>query len=250
MRTPAMAVAAMAALGLGLAGCEAGTGGTAGEPTPSDTPTATASPADGAAAQCMVGTWRSTGATGSARTSGASADLSGGSGVAVTIAADGAVTLDFASMQPVDFTSQVAGTEVAGEFVYGGRATGTIRTDEGTASASPAATAGTATASPSANAGTTTASPGAGAATEGDVRPVPPIEWGDVRVTVDLTAPVKARPFDDVRLGDYVGDGVGQTGNVVDVHPFLGEGRYRCRGDTLVLSPADDSGLTWTLTKA
>lgn len=220
MRTPAMAAAAVAALGLGLAGCEAGT---SADPTPSDSPTATptgsAAPVNGAAAQCMVGDWRSTGATGSARTGGASADLSGGSGVAVTIQPDGAVTLDFSGMQPVDFTAQVAGTEVSGDFVYGGRATGTIRTE-------------------------------GGAATEGAVRPVPPIEWGEVRVTVDLTAPVKARPFDDVRLGDYVGDGVGQTGDVVDVHPFLGEGDYRCQGDTLVITPADDNGITWTLTKA
>lgn len=219
MRTPAMAVVAVAALGLGLAGCEAGAGGIGADPTPSDSPTATASPAEGDAAQCMVGDWRSTGATGSARTGGASAELSGGSGVAVTIQAGGAVTLDFSGMAPVDFTSQVAGTEVTGEFVYGGRATGTIRTEDG-------------------------------AAAEGAVRPVPPIEWGDLRVTVDLTAPVKARPFDDVRLGDYVADGVDRTGNVVDVHPFLGEGRYQCRDDTLVLSPADDNGITWTLTKA
>jgi hypothetical protein len=66
---------------------------------------------------------------------------------------------------------------------------------------------------------------------------------------VDLTEPVQARPFDNVRIGEVVGGGVDQTGNVVDVNPLFGRGRYECRGDTLTITPADDGGLGWTLSR-
>lgn len=203
----------LAAIGLAATGCQTGTGGTGSTPSPSPTPSSSGSAA-GQAAECVTGDWRTTGATGTAASGNTSADVTGGSGVAVNIQRDGAVRADFSGMQPVTFGLKVANTDVSGQFWYGGTANGTIRTMEGT------------------------------------WEPIPPMEWGDVRVTVDLTAPVKARPFDGVRLGDYVGDGVGQTGNIVDVQPFLGKGAYECRGDTLVLSPSNDNGLTWTLQRA
>lgn len=206
-----MVVMTLAALGLAATGCQTGSGGTGS--TPSPTPSSSGA-AGGQAADCVTGDWRTTGATGSTESGSASAEVSGGSGVAVNIQRDGAVRADFSGMRPVTFDLNAAGTNVRGEFWYGGTATGTVRT------------------------------------MEGRWEPIPPIEWGDVRVTVDLTSPVKVRPFNNVRLGDYVGDGVGQTGNVVDVQPFLGKGAYECRGDTLVLSPSGDSGLTWTLARA
>lgn len=206
-----MAVLTLAALGLAATGCQAGTG-EAGPTTPAPTPSS--SGAAGGAAECTTGDWRTTGAAGSAESGSATAEVSGGSGVAVNIQRDGAVRADFSNMQPVTFDLSVAGNDVSGEFRYSGTANGTVRT------------------------------------MEGRWEPLPPIEWGDVRVTVDLTSPVKARPFNNVRLGDYVGEGVGQTGNVVDIQPFLGKGSYECRGETLILSPSDDNGLTWTLARA
>lgn len=219
MRTPAMAAVMLAALGF-AAGCEGTTVGSGPTPSASPTVTTTATPGTGQAAACLTGDWRTTGATGRAGTGDASAQLSGGSGVAVTIQPDGAVTADFSGMQPVDFSAQVAGADVRGRFTYGGKVTGTISTTQGAT------------------------------ATEGTWKPVPPVDWGDTRLTVDLTEPVQARPFDDVRIGDYVGDGVGQTGNVVDIDPFFGEGTYECQGSTIVLAPADGSGITWTLARA
>ncbi|MCW6008832.1 hypothetical protein K1W54_30455 [Micromonospora sp. CPCC 205371] len=213
MRTPAKAVMTLAAIGLAVAGCQTGTGGTGSTASPSPTPSSSGS-AGGQAVECVTGDWRTTGAAGTAGSGSATAEVTGGSGVAVNIQRDGAVRADFSGMQPVTFDVNAAGTAIRGQFWYGGTANGTIRT------------------------------------MEGRWEPIPPIEWGDVRVTVDLTSPVKARPFDDVRLGDYVGDGVGQTGGVVDVQPFLGKGSYECRGDTLVLSPSGDNGLTWTLARA
>lgn len=204
----------LVALGLAVTGCETGTGGTGSTASPSPTPSSSGSAA-GQAAECVTGNWRTTGATGSAGSGEATAEVTGGSGVAVDIQRDGAVRADFSGMQPVTFDLNAGGPSIRGQFRYDGTANGTVRTMEGT------------------------------------WEPIPPVEWGEVRVTVDLTSPVKARPFDNVRLGDYVGDGVGQTGNVVDVQPFLGKGAYECRGDTLVLSPAgNDSGLTWTLARA
>ena len=87
-------------------------------------------------------------------------------------------------------------------------------------------------------------------AMSGTWEPVGKVDWGQTRVTVDLTDPVKVRPLDNARIGEYVGDSADQTGNVVDVDPLLGTGRYECRGDTLVLSPDDGGGITWTLARA
>ncbi|GAA4734647.1 hypothetical protein [Phytohabitans rumicis] len=217
MRTPVLATLAVVAAGVTAAGCEipdpAGS-------SPSASPSATTTPAPaatGTAAPCLTGSWTSTEARGSASGGGASATLSGGSGVAVTIGANGAVTADFAQMRPVDFAAQVGGADVKGQFTYAGRVAGTVRT---------------------------------GAGQTGTWEPVPPVEWGDTRLTVELTEPLRLRVFDNVRIGDYLGDGAGDTGNVVDVDPFLGKGTYECRAGTLILAPADDSGITWTLTRA
>jgi hypothetical protein len=86
-------------------------------------------------------------------------------------------------------------------------------------------------------------------ATSGNWEPVEP-DWGDVRLTVELTEPVTARPFEDVPIGDYVDQADQWTGEVVDVDPILGEGSFRCEADRLVLSPGGDAGITWTLTRA
>jgi hypothetical protein len=209
--------------------------------SPSATPsTPGASRASGGpVASCVTGNWRSTEVNAAGRNGSASASLTGGSGVAVSVGANGETDIDFAKMQPVEFSTKVAGSDFSGRFTFAGQVSALVQTGPATSTPSPALT-GTASASPSASPSTSD---------EGRWEPVPPVSWGDTRVTVDLTAPVKARPVDNIRIADYVGDGAKQTGNVVDIEPLLGEGRYQCAGDNLILTP-DDGGIAWTLTRA
>jgi hypothetical protein len=85
--------------------------------------------------------------------------------------------------------------------------------------------------------------------TSGTWEPVPPIDWGDTRVTVDLVQPMKVRVLDNAQLDDYVGEGASRTGDVIDIEPLLGKSSYQCAGDSLVLTP-DDGGMSWTLSRA
>jgi hypothetical protein len=223
-RTAAATLLTMAVSGLVLAGCvdnaattspsASASAPTASAPT-AGTPSASAG-SGAAVASCVTGNWRSTAVSGHAASGTDSADLTGGSGVAVTVGPSGDTTIDFSKMQPVDFTTKAAGAEVAGHFTFSGQVAATVRTGTGT---------------------------------EGTWEPVPPVNWGDTRVTVDLTSPLKIRPVDNIRIADYVGDGASRTGNVVDVEPLLGKGRYQCQGDTLTLTP-DEGGMGWTLTRA
>jgi hypothetical protein len=170
-------------------------------------------------AGCVTGNWRSTAVSAPAASGSASAAFSGGSGVALTVGANGEAIIDFSKMRPVEFTAKALGSEVSGTVTFAGQVSGTVQT--GTPSPSPS----------------------------GTWAPVPPVNWGNTRVTVDLRQPVKARPVDNVLIADYVGDGASQTGDVVDIEPLLGKGRYQCQGDNLVLTP-DDRGMSWTLTRA
>jgi hypothetical protein len=221
-------VLALGLLGLAVAGCtetSTGTGATPGVTvSPSGSGPASAPPdatPGGPLASCVAGDWRSTGVSGTAEAGTASAQLDGGGGVAFKVGPAGETTVDFTGMQPVTFTVAVAGTDVVGSFTYAGTVTGTIQTS------------------------------GGAAATSGVWEPVGNVDWGQTRVTVDLTKPVRVRPLDNAAIGDYLGDSANRSGNVVDVDPLLGTGRYECRGDSLVLSPDPDGGvLTWTLERA
>lgn len=228
MRTSAIAtVATLAGLGLAVAGC--GEGGVVGLATPSPSagtgsaaPTGSAGtspPTGGPVASCVTGDWRTTAASGKTGGPLASASISGGDGVRVSVGPTGATTVDFAGMRPVTFNAQLGDAKVAGTFSYAGKATGTVST-------------------------------GAGAGTSGDWAPVPPLQWGDTRVTVELTQPTPAKLFDNVRISEYVGDGANRSADVVDIQPLLGEGRYQCGGNTLTLTPKDAGGLTWVLNRA
>ena len=222
------AALATALFGLAVAGCTETSTGTG--PTPDVTVSGSGSgsasvPVDatpgGPLASCVTGDWRSTGVSGTAEAGTASARLDGGGGVAFKVGPAGETTVDFTGMQPVSFTVAVGGTDVVGSFTYAGTVTGSIQTS------------------------------GGAAATAGVWEPVGNVDWGQTRVTVDLTKPVRVRPLDNARIGDYAGDSANQSGNVVDVDPLLGTGRYECRGDSLVLSPDPDGGvLTWTLERA
>lgn len=162
----------------------------------------------GQVASCVVGTWHSIDAKG--------ANVAGGGGVMVVIAPNGDVTMDFANMQPATFSVRVAETDIKGSFVYSGKASGKVRTFT---------TSGT----------------------SGDWEPDGPIDWSQLKVSADLTAPVQAKPLDNLPIADYLGDKSSSTGNIVDIAPMLGKGTFTCEGATLVLTPENNKGLTWTL---
>jgi hypothetical protein len=189
----------------------AGCSGTS-TPTPSpSTPPAT-SAAAGSVASCMVGTWQSTAVQGGF-------GVTGGAGVRMTITAAGDTTTDFTSMQPIMFAVKIAERDVKGRFTYGGQVNGKMRT------ASPTATSGT-------------------------WEPAGPIDWSQVKVTLELTDPVQSKPLDNLPIKDYLGEKSSQTGGVVDIDPMLGSGSYTCEGTaTLILTPKDQNGLKWTLTR-
>jgi uncharacterized lipoprotein YbaY len=241
MRLPSTGILTCGGLiaGMALAGCAA-------EDTASTSPTgsatASASPSVAAAtvADCVVGDWRTTALPADTEVGVANADVTGGAGAAVTIGPQGATTIDFTGMQPIAFSARVAEAAVTGRFTYAGTARGTMTTDAAISSASPAAS-GTVGAAPSES---------AAVAATGTWQPVGDINWEGVRFTLDLTAPLQARPFDDVPLGQYTGGEANSTGNVVDVDPFFDAGRYTCQGDTLTVSPDDDGDLPLVLQRA
>lgn len=214
------ALGAAAGLGLVLTGCAEGT-------TPGASPSGSATGGSGSAsaggpvAACVAGKWRSAALSASAASNrnNVSAALTGGAGIRVTIGPTGATSIDFSGMEPVNFSAKVAGADVRGTFTYAGTASGQIST--GTAPA------GTATPAPS-----------------GSWAPVGDLNWEATRLTLDLTAPVQARPFDNTPIGNYVGS---QTGNAVDIDPIFDRGTYTCTGDTLTITPDKDADIPWTL---
>lgn len=197
-----------------LAAC--GDDGSENPTGPAATSAAPSGPTATGVAECVVGDWRTTGVAADATSEAGTVDVSGGAGVSMTIGSDGATTVDFAAMDPVTFDGEIAGASVAGELAYGGAASGAVRTDTGAAS--------------------------------GTWEPVGSADWRDVTVTVALTEPVAATPIDNAPIGDLVEQADEVTGEVVDIEPILGEGTFRCEGETLALGPVDgEPGLTWTL---
>jgi hypothetical protein len=214
-------IALGAGLGLALAGCAEGT--TPGA-SPSGSPTGgSAAASGGPVASCVVGTWRSAGldADATSRRNNLDAELTGGAGISVRIAESGATTIDFSRMDPVTFTATVANADVAGTFTYAGTASGQISTGPAPTGATPAV--------------------------NGSWEPVGDLNWADTRLTVDLTKPVQARPFDNTPIGRYVGEG---NGNAVDIDPIFDRGTYRCSGDTLTVTPDEAADVPWTLKRA
>jgi hypothetical protein len=224
-KTTVAAALTLAALGLTESGC-ADEEPEAPEPTP-DATTATGAPGGGQVASCLTGDWRSAGVTGGAGGDMASTSVSGGEGVAVTIGSTGQVKADFAGMRPVTFTAQLAGADARGQFTYAGQATGTFRTGGTTPSSTVADTE------------------------SGTWEPVQPVDWSDVRITLDLSEPTQARVLNNAPFGDYVDEAAERTGNAADTDALLGAGAYECRDDTLVLRPDEDEGggVTWTLNR-
>ncbi len=218
MYTPVRAILIAASFVLVGAACSGGPplAQPSASTTPSPVPTAAASA--GQVAACAVGKWTSVEVKGGSM-------VTGGGGVAVDIAANGTLTMDFASMQPATFSVRAGNTDFKGKFVYGGKATGMIRTSAPLASP-----------------------PGLGTS-QGTWEPAGPVDWSTLTVTLDLTSPVQGRPLDKLPLKDYLGDKSSSTGGVVDVAPILGKGTYICEGATLVLTPEGNRGLVWTLAR-
>jgi hypothetical protein len=220
-------MSALAGLGLLLAAC-GDDGSPEAEPTPGATGTTT--PDGDTVASCIVGEWRSDALSADTGGDPINADLTGGKGIMVRIDDSGATTIEFDDMEPVVFTTSVAGATVRGEFTYRGDATGTLSTSD------PDGTSGSPTA---------TGSP----ATTGTWQPVGDLNWADTKLTVKLTDPLRATPLDNVPIGQYTGDAAERTGDVVDIDPLFDNGTYRCSGDTLTVTPDDDGDLPWTLTR-
>jgi hypothetical protein len=222
MYTPVRAIVIAASFVLAGAACSGGPPLAQPSPTSTPSPTATATATAGQVAACAVGKWTSSEAKGGSM-------VTGGGGVAVDIAANGTMTMDFASMQPATFSARVGNTDFKGKFTYGGKATGTVRMTAASPSASP--------------------SPGL-TSQQGTWEPAGPVDWSTLTVTLDLTSPVQGRPLDRLPLKDYLGDKATSTGGVVDVAPILGKGTYTCDSTTLVITPEGNRGLVWTLRKA
>lgn len=256
-------LAAGAILILGVAACNTNDrngGGTQPTPTP--------------VAQCPVGDWRSTQVAASASVVGVTITAQGGSGVKMTIAADGAVHADVTGMQPIGFSAQAAAAQVKGEFLYQGSIDGKVNLSGATATTSGGPTPGTASPTPGVTTSTTSpaatptpamtgASPGATTSpgSSGVWQPVGEVKWGDLRLTVRVTEPMRVTVIDNVRISDVTGAQTSQAGNAVDIQPLLRPGQYRCDGnDTLVITPSGGtpsggtpSGgptITWTFQRA
>ncbi len=160
---------------------------------------------------CLVGDWVGTGFQISM--AGGGINASGGAGVTVTIAQDGATTVRFDGMAPVNFTSS-AGT--AGFFTYRG-------------------TAGAKLALPNPEPGSGPWAPATGG-------------FGGVTASATITAPFRMQVLNNTSLAGLFGNG-GQA--PVSGTPVLGAGRYTCTDTTLTIAPPTASGVsgTWTLSR-
>jgi hypothetical protein len=230
-------------------------GGAAGCTNAPGTPTATPTPTSAAAA-CPAGVWRSTGVSARGTVAGTAVTLEGGAGVAAAIAQDGAVTADFSAMEPAKFTTQVAGTQVAGELQYSGSVSGEVDLS----AAGATTTTGTTTTKPTVTGPTTEPGPGGpgsptppatGGGASGAWRPVGEVNWADLAVTVRLTSPASLTVLDNVKPADVTNSQITQAGGVVDLQPLLRAGTYQCQGeDTLIVTPEDQGPtVVWTFAR-
>jgi hypothetical protein len=235
----------VAVAGLLLAGAAACTNAPAPGASATPTPTATTPP-------CPVGSWHSTGVAATASAAGVTLTLGGGSGVKVTIGADGRVTADFSSMQPATFSTQVGTTPIQGEIIYAGTTSGMLDLSA-TATPTPTSTAsGTPTATPYASAAATPSPTGSGSSgRSGAWSPSGSADVSQLNVTVKLTAPVATTLVNNAKVTEVSGSQNSQTGNALDLQPLIRTGTYQCNGeDTLTVTTAGNGPtLVWTLAR-
>jgi hypothetical protein len=172
------------------------------------------------AGSCVVGTWKTTGVSGALTGDGVNGTIKGGSGVTMTVAPNGATTVAFAGMKPIEFTYSVSGGGVKGTFSYGGTVSGGVKL------------------------------PAAGVKS-GTWQPTGTVDFSPVTVTVDVSNPAVGRVADKQPLSDFVGSGTASAGAAVDAQPLLKTGAFSCAGSTLTIAPPAGSGGvgSWTLTK-
>lgn len=179
-------------------------------------------PSDAVMPACVVGSWRSEALPPGTRLGPFGAEATGGAGIFVSIGPHGVTTVGFTRMQPIVFTAHTDNAEVRGRFSYAGSVAGTMTTDlTGTASS----------------------------AESGTWQPTGDARWEHTTVTVDLTEPVQTRPFDNVALDRYTGDGVGHTAGVVDIDPFFDSGRFTCQGNNTLTVDPDEGDLPLVLVR-
>lgn len=221
MKISRAALLAVAALALGVAGCDSSsnTPGASGSTSPTAAATTASTGSGGTSAACVVGAWKSTGFAGSFDQSGTTGTISGGAGYTLTVAPDGATTVDFAGMQPVQFAAKVSGTDVKGAFTYGGKVNGAVKLP----------TTGT----------------------SGNWEPTGTSDFKALTVKLSLTAPVQL-DLPSQSIADLAGMSQVQVGSAIDAQPVLKNGTYKCDGNTLTLGPpaGTNVGGTWTLQKA
>jgi hypothetical protein len=165
----------------------------------------------------VVGDWTSAQIALQTDSQAGKAGLSGGGGVIVRVSSSGQTDVDFALMEPGRFSASNGEATIAGQFRYLGHASGRIRTGDATS-------------------------------TSGSWEPVGKVDFSDVRITVELSDPIKARVFENVPLSALV-PGDPNSGGAVEADPLLGRSQYRCGSNTLSLSRADGTGLTWELSR-
>jgi hypothetical protein len=220
MKISRAALLAVAALALGVAGCDSSTDtpGASGSTSPTAAAT-TASTGSGTSGACVVGTWKSTGFTGSFDQAGTTGTINGGAGYTLVVAPDGATTVDFAGMSPVQFAAKVSGTDVKGSFTYGGKVVGAVKL------------------------------PASG--TSGNWEPTGTSDFKALTVKLSLTAPV-ALDLPSQSIADLAGMSQVQVGSAIDAQPVLKNGTYKCEGNTLTLGPPAGTtvGGTWAYQKA
>ncbi len=230
------------ALLAGLAACTT-------TPTPSPTPTATTTTP--VAANCPAGSWTSTSVASSASAAGVTLTISGGSGVKLTVGADGTVNADFTGMQPATFTTQVGGVNVGGQISYSGPVTGNVAAPGSTPTTG---TSGLGTATPlSTGAGTPAPTGSAGSGPSGAWSPTGTPNTSGLTITIKLTAPTAATVLDNVKVSDVTSGQLGQVGGVADLQPLLRAGTYQCDGSNtgLTITTSADNALpiVWTFAR-
>lgn len=168
---------------------------------------------------CFTGDWEATAVTGQVTMSNASLELAGEGGTQLSLSPDGQARLNFDTMQPVTFTTALAGAQGKVQYRYHGTLVGTVNT----------------------------------AVAQGDTgpwRPTGTVDWSGLRLTLRLTEPISLTLLDQAQLSKLPGDAQSPAGDAVDLQPLLREGTYRCEGDTLTISP-EKSGpnLDWTFNR-
>jgi hypothetical protein len=234
-------------LALGITACASGQN-TETPTTPSASPTPPA--------ECPVGTWQSTQVASGGAAGAASVTAQGGSGVRLTVAPDGAVTVDFSAMQPVVYTASLAGAQLKGEYQYAGTMSGAVTLPGAMPSGAATPTPGTVSPAPATPGATPTTgamptTPAGGPGTSGPWQPAGTVNIDALKITVRVTEPVAATVVDNVAIGQVTGAQRTQAGNAIDLQPLLRAGQYTCSGDTLTVVPSESGPtVTWTLQRA